>query len=377
MNLTMEEVEESNFVFDSYGQRVFVAVLFLIVFVLGITGNSLTILAVVVSRKLQSVTNVFVINLAVADLLTCLTVPWNIVAMLRQRDWPIKSGWSCTMAAGILLMCVGVSVYTLATIALNRYILITRTSLFRKIYKPSVIVVWVALLWFIPFCISIVPPILGIGALGYNPKYKTCSDISSEYLPHTNNTQTFDLIQAAGVFPIPLIVLFFCYINIILFVRKNAKNLVQWKPEKSKSMYGETTVTSDGVSQSTSDTMQKGNTQIQMGSPGDKTSKSDTLNVKKRSTITRREIEVTKNLFIVFCVFFVCLMPYAVCLFYEDSDPFIPYAAAILLFNSCLNPIIYATRFPNFKKVFKLILKCKWDKIPEPSGILLEIKRLT
>ncbi|KAJ8034747.1 G-protein coupled receptor moody [Holothuria leucospilota] len=370
----MVEAEET-FVFESYPQRVIIAVLFIVVFVLGTTGNSLTIFAVILSRKLQSVTNVFVINLAVADLLTCITISFNIVAMLRTSDWPAASHWTCSMAGGLLLMCIGVSVYTLATIALNRYILITKMSLFRKIYKPPLIAVWVALLWFIPFCITILPAIFGLGALGYNPKYKTCSDISDEYLPHINSTEAFDFIQVAGIIPIPLFVIFFSYLSIILYVRKNAKNLLQYKADRTKSMYGESTVNTEVSTISTSDTLEKGKAaNVSLEMTGDRTSKVITLDTKRRSTVSKREIQVTKNLFIVFCVFLICLIPYSICLAYDDSDPVIPYAAAILFFNSCLNPVIYATRFPNFKKIFLLILKCKWDKIPEPSSLLLRFR---
>ncbi|KAJ8034748.1 G-protein coupled receptor moody [Holothuria leucospilota] len=253
----MVEVKEG-FVFESYPQRVIIAVLLIVVFVLGTTGNSLTIFAVILSRKLQTVTNVFVINLAVADLLTCLTISFSIVAKLRTSDWPAATHWTCSIAGGILLMCIGVSVYTLATIALNRYILITKTSLFWKIYKPPVIAVGVALLWFIPFCITILPAIFGLGALGYNPKYKTCSDISDEYLPHINSTEAYDFIQLAGFIPIPLFVTFFSYLSIILYVRKNAKNLLHYKAERTKNMYGESTVNTEVPSISTPDILEHG-----------------------------------------------------------------------------------------------------------------------
>ncbi|KAJ8034749.1 G-protein coupled receptor moody [Holothuria leucospilota] len=253
----MVEVEET-FVFDSYPQRVIIAILFIVVFVLGTTGNSLTIFAVILSRKLQTVTNVFVINLAVADLLTCLNLSFNIVAKLRTSDWPAATLWTCSIAGAILLICTGVSVYTLATIALYRYILITNTSLLWKIHKPPVIAVGVALLWFIPFCITILPPIFGLGALGYNPKYKSCSDISDEYVKHINSTEAYDFIQVAGILPIPLFVIVFSYLNIILYVRKNAKDLLKFEAERTKNMYGESTVNTDALPTSTSDTLENG-----------------------------------------------------------------------------------------------------------------------
>ena len=111
--------ESDGFIFDHYPQRVFIAVMLLLATVIGSVGNSLVILAVLFSQKLHSVTNTFVVSLAVADLLVSLSLPWNAVALLAKDGWPLPD-FFCSLAAGVLVVCVGCSVYTLASIAITR-----------------------------------------------------------------------------------------------------------------------------------------------------------------------------------------------------------------------------------------------------------------
>ena len=71
----------------SYGERIFIAICWLLITIIGTTGNSMVIIAVICSRKLQTATNVFVVSLATADLLTNLFVFWSVVALLSPDGW--------------------------------------------------------------------------------------------------------------------------------------------------------------------------------------------------------------------------------------------------------------------------------------------------
>ena len=78
-------------------------------------------------------------------------------------------------------------------------------------------------------------------------------------------------------------------------------------------------------------------------------------------------------LFSVFCAFVLCLAPYAVnlCLYtYTNSPQSILYTVAVVLSNSCINPLIYATKHRDFQTVFRCIVRRRWDDIPQPSDFL-------
>ncbi|KAJ8024624.1 G-protein coupled receptor moody [Holothuria leucospilota] len=354
--------EEIAFHFADTRQRTIVASMFIFVAVVGTIGNFLVILAVIVSKKLRTATNAFVVNLAVADLLTALCVPWNAVALLGFEGLPVPEP-ICSIAAGVMFTCVGCSLYTLASIAINRLILITKPlHVYRKLFQPKLIGFSIVLIWVIPFCLAVVPPLFDAGALGYNEKYHTCSGKSAH-----KNSNTFDVIQAVGLYPIPLITIIGCYITIYIHVRKHVQKMRRKEREGTELSYSASGSFVDN-SKSPTRPLSSANSKV----PNNNLN--STVRRDNRSKLSRRQVEITKNLFYVVCAFFICLTPYSVCLVYDDSDPAVPYAGAFVLFNSCINPIIYATKHPYFKKVFKCILLCRWQNIPEPASFVRSLR---
>ncbi|XP_072028336.1 type-1 angiotensin II receptor-like [Amphiura filiformis] len=88
-----------------YAERVVIGVIYLFICIFGTVGNFLVIIAVLLSRKLQTPPNAFVVNLATADLIACLSFIWNVVAMLIPNGWPLpNTKWMCTLAAFINIL---------------------------------------------------------------------------------------------------------------------------------------------------------------------------------------------------------------------------------------------------------------------------------
>ncbi|PIK43764.1 putative alpha-1A adrenergic receptor-like [Apostichopus japonicus] len=112
--------------FTDYGQRILIGCLLILISLSGVFGNALVIFSVYVSRKLRKAINVFVVNLAIADLVTCLGIVSNIIALLSRNGWPFAN-WICAVSATTLMTCLGVSLYTLGVISINRFVLITKT----------------------------------------------------------------------------------------------------------------------------------------------------------------------------------------------------------------------------------------------------------
>ncbi|XP_014678145.1 PREDICTED: cholecystokinin receptor type A-like, partial [Priapulus caudatus] len=71
-------------------------VLYSIIFVLSITGNALVIVTLVQNKRMRTITNVFLLNLSVSDLLlTIFCMPFTLTGHLLQ-DW-IFGGAMCTL----------------------------------------------------------------------------------------------------------------------------------------------------------------------------------------------------------------------------------------------------------------------------------------
>ncbi|XP_022109233.1 melatonin receptor type 1B-A-like [Acanthaster planci] len=342
------------FEFSDYKQRVIVAILYLIMALLGIFGNTLVIIAVLLSKKLRTATNAFVVSLSVADLLTCLVLPWNAAAALG-RDGPPFGEWVCSVVAVVQSTTIGCSTYTLAAIGLQRLLLITRPPTYHAIYTRKKMAAWLVVTWLVPFLFTLVPPLLDVGEVGYNRKYHHCGFTSSH-----ERSNDYDLIIAGGLYPLPLVTILVCYVLIWRHLRRHARNVTTSSEETTESASMNLSTVCDSVGAT------KGRSLRRSPTPH------GTLNAAK---VNRSQNEITKNMFYIVCAFMVCLTPFAICLFYDDSDPFLPYASAILVFNSCINPLIYATKHRVFHVVFGCIIRRKWDSIPEPSEFLKAMRR--
>jgi len=74
-------------VMSSTWLRVFFVSLYGIIFVLGVSGNSLVVYVICREKSLQTTTNVFIANLAVSDVMMCLlAVPFTPISGLLS-DW--------------------------------------------------------------------------------------------------------------------------------------------------------------------------------------------------------------------------------------------------------------------------------------------------
>ena len=68
----------------AFHHRAIVASILIALTPIGLFGNALVIVAVVVAKKLRTITNILVINLAVTDLVTCLCFPFLSAGLLSQ-----------------------------------------------------------------------------------------------------------------------------------------------------------------------------------------------------------------------------------------------------------------------------------------------------
>ncbi|XP_072174329.1 uncharacterized protein [Diadema setosum] len=209
------------FVFEDYPQRIIIAIIAGFVVLIGAPGNALVILAVVLSRRLRSPTYWFVLNLACADFVTTLCLPFNMVSLVSRDGWPLPH-WVCAAVSGIILSCLGSSMMTLALIAYNRWYLLSQsTAKFQKLYTRRNIIIMIAISWMYPFLLSNIPSIAGIGRLGYSEKYKTCTQDTS----NPRNAEINGLIAGLGVAAPLAVVIVAIYIRIFIFVTRHNKKM--------------------------------------------------------------------------------------------------------------------------------------------------------
>ncbi|KAL3210068.1 hypothetical protein MRX96_037415 [Rhipicephalus microplus] len=120
-----------------YGLVSFVAIL----------GNVLVLWIVASSRRMQTITNLFIANLAVADVIIgVFSIPFQFQAALLQR-WALPY-FMCAFCPYVQVVSVNVSVFTLTAIAVERYRAITSPLKARFCSKATakllVLIIWLS-----------------------------------------------------------------------------------------------------------------------------------------------------------------------------------------------------------------------------------------
>ena len=125
-NVTPDDYEAppySNDVMHNPILKTIFIMLYIIIFLLGVSGNLLVVLAVVRNLAMQTITNLFIVNLAVSEILMCLlAVPFTPLSGLLN-SWVFGSTL-CHFVPMTLGVTVHVSTLTLTAIAVDRYFVI-------------------------------------------------------------------------------------------------------------------------------------------------------------------------------------------------------------------------------------------------------------
>ncbi|VEL08596.1 unnamed protein product [Protopolystoma xenopodis] len=89
-------------------------------------GNCLVVAAVATTRRLQTVTNLYVVSLAIADLLVAILVLPASIAYFMSDRWPFDNHTTCYLwLSADILLCTA-SILNLCCISLDRYMAVTR-----------------------------------------------------------------------------------------------------------------------------------------------------------------------------------------------------------------------------------------------------------
>ncbi|XP_022081351.1 5-hydroxytryptamine receptor 4-like [Acanthaster planci] len=353
-NSTFASVAETLY---TYPELVFVTVGASILITVTLVGNSLVLVAVARTKTLQNVTNVFLVNLSVADCLLSFAMLWSVPGLVSKTPgYPLESDIPCVTAAGLLFIATGCSVFTLANIAVNRFILITRRrTTYQRLYTPRKIALMVLASWLVPMCAVVIPPLFGIGGLGFDLESRGCQQLTT--LP---KAAVYTKIRTAVFYPVPFIVIIVSYALIWRHVRRHFKKRQQ--PGISLQSTAESAVGTLACS-----------TSLRLGGVDEPDFSSisgpsmSSRRAKRRrhlNSVKRDHLAITKNLLVVVVAFIICFTPIAIMAF-TGSKRYYLYGALILLVHGCITPFIYAAKHPYFKPTLRSMTRCLCSKLQE------------
>ncbi|XP_076358860.1 adenosine receptor A2a-like [Tachypleus tridentatus] len=127
---------------------------------IAVLGNSLILVVVYRFRWLRTITNMFVVSLAAADLLVGLNVPFYV---LFYFDLPLVCNkYSCLFRYWFAIYASGCSMLCLVGVAVDRYVAILHPLSYHRIMKSRCVSGYIAVVWVYMGVISSLP-LIGIG----------------------------------------------------------------------------------------------------------------------------------------------------------------------------------------------------------------------
>ncbi|XP_036319701.1 dopamine D2-like receptor, partial [Rhagoletis pomonella] len=154
-------------------------------------GNILVILSVCRERSLQTVTNYFIVSLAIADLLVAVVVmPFAVYVLVNRGHWDLPP-FLCDFYIAMDVICSTSSIFNLVAISIDRYIAVTRPIEYAKHRNSPRVCLTILLAWAISVAIGL-PIVMGLNntpdrdpglCLFYNTMFILCSSLTSFYIP--------------------------------------------------------------------------------------------------------------------------------------------------------------------------------------------------
>lgn len=200
--------------------------IFLSVFILvAIVGNILVILSVLCNKHLQTVTNFFIVNLAIADLLL------SIIVLPFSASLDVLGCWVfgrvfCNIWAAVDVLCCTASILSLCIISIDRYIGVKYCLKYPTIMTEMKAAVILVVVWVSSMVISIGP------LLGWKEPPPVDDSICS-----ITEEPGYALFSSLFSFYLPLMVILVMYFRVYVVARRTTKSLEAGvKRERNKSM---------------------------------------------------------------------------------------------------------------------------------------------
>ncbi|KAM9858164.1 neuropeptide FF receptor 1 like 2 [Aulostomus maculatus] len=311
---------------------------YLFIFLLCMGGNILVCVIVLGNRRMRTVTNLFILNLAISDLLVGIfCVPTTLVDNLIT-GWPF-SNTVCKMSGFVQGVSVSASVFTLVAIAVERFRCIVyplHTKMTKPVAKAAIVFIWV-------FAMGIMCPaamVLTVDKLPFH--YMVHNDDLNHTLPLYTCYEDFAKPQMRKIYTAVLFAhIYLVPLTVITF------------------MYGSIGVKLCSSVVANREPQQAGDLVPVRGRRGG------------QLLISQKKIRVIKMLILVALLFMLSWLPLWTLMMMTDyagldrdqldllTSYIFPFAHWLAFSNSSVNPIVYGYYNVNFKRGFKTACKSR------------------
>ena len=281
--------------------------LFMLILLFLFVGNSLTLLVLLLNRRMRTIPNMFVASLAVSDLLLgVLSVGPLGIPTLVTSHWPFNDT-TCQFQGYLAIVLACASIHTLVLMAVNRYYRIVKPTKYRHYFTKKKTLIMILVTWFYSICAPLIYVLIGNKMVFHPSKLFCCIPIKNS---------AFMAYFALLYIGIPTCVIIYSYLRIFTTVRHHNSNFHR---------------------------------------PGNPI-----------STVNVEEVKVARTILVIVVFFNLCWIPiltidFLDTIFQRWIFPPEAYMAYTFLgaISSALNPFIYGVLNKSFRKNYLKVLRCR------------------
>ena len=281
-----------------------------------VLGNVLVCLAVYKNPELRSTINLYIIALAVSDLLCAMVATTFVSAVLITGRW-IFGYAVCQIHGFVGLLVVYSTPATLGLLAFNRYIRIVKTSHYNNIFSGRKSKIWLSCIWLSLSLYLLIGRVTNWSTFKFSPGYAVCSVAFTT----SENMIIHYCVVFSLFFVLPFCVGVFSYYKIFLKIRQHNTDVAP-SLQNSRNQAGR---------------------------------------------ISMQEINMSRALSYVAAGFLLCWIPMWGFTLWKRFSPdtasrIVELSSTFFLFlSSTINPFIYAAKNRAFREEFRKLL-CWWKK---------------
>ncbi|XP_050675835.1 trissin receptor-like [Leptidea sinapis] len=387
-NETQYSLQHDEFIFDRTDVRAIFITLYTIVFCCCFFGNLLVILVVTLSRRLRSITNFFLANLAVADLCVGVFCVFQNLSIYLIPSW-VFGDFLCKMYQFVHSLSYTASIFILVVICTERYFAIIHPITCKQILTSTRLRMVIVGVWITSAAYS-APKFIWVETitndLGNGHLETICIQHRMKY-----NSEVFDMVNFGLLYVTPLCVMTVLYTRIAVGLWQSSKGLRQMG-------HGQCCATQCPRTDKPSGNCEPQRTFV--GTQETKGNQSSTSTVRSTASshshesrncrhlshlsrnVLRARRGVVRMLIVVVLTFAVCNLPFHARKMwqywssgYEGTSDFsallTPLTFLITYFNSGINPLLYAFLSKNFRKGMRELLLCSLHAKRKSENVIL------
>ena len=277
-------------------------------------GNTLLCIAFIKNNHLRSVTNIFVLTLAVSDIVMSLTCMPLSEGSLLAGEW-IFGDLLCHIQGFLAHFLAFLSLEMMAITAANRYFRVIKQDLYKKIFTPgyTTLIILSASLLSVGILASITFAQHG-NLFVFHPGKAICVNLYRSLI----STQIYTIFSSVTFVFLPAIVIIWCYTKVFRSIRRHFRRLAARKMSSASI-----------------------------------------------NSMNPAEIVVTRTVFAIVIAFFICWIPCIVIDLVDitrdawfDRRVYLAYTYFAYT-SSAINPIIYGIMNRSFRVEYLKLLKCR------------------